>query len=198
MSTRRIVTGHDAHGRAVFAADDSCDPLTFTIFDPFAFTKLWSGDVVPSFPNDGTQPGGHSFFPPPGGIRFFKMTVPPDSGRKFTPEQRLAGYTESESLVPGLATHMERNNPGLHTSDSIDFGYVIEGEIWLELDGGVQKRLSAGDTFVQSATRHAWRNKTNKPCTMLFVIVGVSRSPQGISLVKRPADQLAPQSAGDA
>jgi hypothetical protein len=170
--------------------------VTLTVFDPYAFTTLWSGDAVPSFPNDGAEPGGRTFFPPPGGVRFFKMTVPPSSGRKYTPEQRLAGFTESESLVPGLATHMERNNPGLHTSDSIDFGYVIEGEVWLELDGGAQRRLTAGDAFVQSATRHAWRNKTDKPCEILFVLVGASRSPQGISLVNRSADSSTPAASG--
>ncbi len=198
MSTRRIVTGHDATGLAVFAVDEECSPVTLTVMDPFEFTKLWSGDLVPSFPNDGAQPGGREFFPPPGGIRFFKMIVPPSSGRQFTPEQRLASFTEAQALVPGLATHMERRNPGLHTSDSIDFGYVIDGEVWLELDGRAEKRLSAGDTFVQSATRHAWRNKTDKPCALLFVVVGVNRSPRGISLVNRSADQPTQQDAGAA
>jgi quercetin dioxygenase-like cupin family protein len=79
---------------------------------------------------------------------------------------------------------MEPNNPGMHTSDTIDFGYVISGSIWLELDDGVQKELHAEDTFVQNGTRHAWRNKSSEPCKILVVVIGAHREPSGVSLVR--------------
>jgi len=45
------------------------------------------------------------------------------------------------------------------------------GEIWLELDAeGVH--LREGDCVVQNGTRHAWRNKGDRPCTMAVVLVG--------------------------
>lgn len=69
------------------------------------------------------------------------------------------------------------DNPGMHTSDSIDYDVVMEGEIHLELDDGESKKLSRGDVVVQNGTRHAWRNKSDKPATMLFVLVGAHRKP---------------------
>jgi len=89
-----------------------------------------------------------------------------------------------ESAVPGLALHMERNNPGMHTSDTIDFGYVISGEVWLELDDGKQVHLRAGDTYVQNGTRHAWRNKASETCKILVVLIGVSRQPSGLDVAR--------------
>jgi hypothetical protein len=35
--------------------------------------------------------------------------------------------------------------------------------------------LKAHDVCVQHGTRHAWRNRSDKPATMLFVLVGASR-----------------------
>ncbi|MGA8051728.1 MAG: cupin domain-containing protein [Burkholderiales bacterium] len=89
-----------------------------------------------------------------------------------------------ERLFPGLASHMEPGNPGMHTSDSIDFGYVIPGSIWLELDDGTMKELRAGDTYVQNGTRHAWRNRSSGPCSILVVLVGARREQSGVSVAQ--------------
>lgn len=42
--------------------------------------------------------------------------------------------------------------------------------MWLELDDGKTLHLNSGDVVVQNGTRHAWRNKGNKPVTMLFFL----------------------------
>jgi quercetin dioxygenase-like cupin family protein len=55
------------------------------------------------------------------------------------------------------------------------FEYVLSGEIWLELDDGVEVYLRAGDTVVQNGTRHAWRNKSSEPCQMVVVLIGANR-----------------------
>ena len=64
----------------------------------------------------------------------------------------------------------------MHTTDTIDFKYVISGEVWLELDDGVEVHLKAGDTLVQNGTRHAWPNKGSEPCRMVGFVVGAHRS----------------------
>jgi len=47
-----------------------------------------------------------------------------------------------------------------------------DGEMWLELDDGETLHLNRGDVVVQNGTGHAWRNKGNKPVTMLFFLNG--------------------------
>lgn len=49
----------------------------------------------------------------------------------------------------------------MHRTESIDFITVLEGEVELSLDSGEKKRVKKGDTVVQRATMHAWKNVTD-------------------------------------
>jgi quercetin dioxygenase-like cupin family protein len=60
-------------------------------------------------------------------------------------------------------------------SDTIDFEYVISGEVWLELDNGEEVHVRAGDTVVQNGTRHAWHNKSSETCRMVVCLIGANR-----------------------
>ncbi|GAB3346187.1 hypothetical protein GCM10027300_05090 [Modestobacter lapidis] len=69
---------------------------------------------------------------------------------------------------------MEPDNPGMHRTDTVDYAIVLEGEVTMELGDGAQTRLTAGDTVVQLGSRHAWRNRTDRPATIAFVLTGVT------------------------
>jgi quercetin dioxygenase-like cupin family protein len=75
--------------------------------------------------------------------------------------------------LPGLADHFEKEDPGMHKTNTVDYAVVYDGEMWLELDDGETLHLNRGDVVVQNGTRHAWRNKGTKPVTMLFFLNGV-------------------------
>jgi quercetin dioxygenase-like cupin family protein len=64
----------------------------------------------------------------------------------------------------------------MHTTDTIDFEYVVSGECYLELDDGAEVHLRAGDTVVQNGTRHRWANRSSEPCTLVVCIVGAARA----------------------
>ena len=85
---------------------------------------------------------------------------------------RGAALAEMEALLPGLAGHMERDSPGMHTTATIDFEVVLEGEIWLELDDGAEVHLRVGDTVVQNGTRPAWRNRGSTTARMAVFLIG--------------------------
>jgi quercetin dioxygenase-like cupin family protein len=63
----------------------------------------------------------------------------------------------------------------MHTTDSVDYVVVLDGQVWLELDDGKLTHLRAGDTVVQNGTRHAWRNLADEPVTLAVVQVGANR-----------------------
>ncbi|GIT60879.1 MAG: hypothetical protein Ct9H300mP20_07060 [Gammaproteobacteria bacterium] len=46
--------------------------------------------------------------------------------------------------LPGLMEHMEPENEGMHTTDSVDYGVVISGNPKLELDDGETVDLEPG------------------------------------------------------
>jgi quercetin dioxygenase-like cupin family protein len=73
----------------------------------------------------------------------------------------------------------ELDQPGMHTTDTVDMEIVISGEIILELDDGVETTLRAGDVNIQNGTRHRWHNRGSEPAVLAVAMVGASRTHQG-------------------
>ena len=67
MMVRRVVTGHDRNGKAVFASDQELDPLTPALMPGYEFHRLWGADQAPVFPGDGGPTAQPGCFPPVGG-----------------------------------------------------------------------------------------------------------------------------------
>jgi mannose-6-phosphate isomerase-like protein (cupin superfamily) len=175
MKVRRVVTGHSPDGKAIFASDEKVEPIILQKLQGNEFHRLWGGDTVSVFPDKGSPPANPRYFPPVGGFRFAMFTVPPSNAalpQGVTPDA-VAG--ELEEKLPGLAEPMEPDAPGMHTTDTIDFEYVISGRVVLELDDGATLELGPGDTVVQNGTRHAWRNPFSEPCRMVAFLVGAER-----------------------
>jgi mannose-6-phosphate isomerase-like protein (cupin superfamily) len=170
MDVRRVVTGHDASGKSVFVSDETvaAQPLT-------GFHRLWGGDKTPQFPDDGSMPEHHTYFPPIGGFRFGMFSIPPDRAAG-SDVNAAAGLTDIEAEAPGLLRYMDLSDPGMHTTDTIDFEVVMEGTIVLELDDGAEVTLHPGDTVVQNGTRHRWKNPGNAVARLALFICGASHA----------------------
>lgn len=181
MDVRRVVTGHDAAGKAVFVSDERVTPVTPKLQPTSEFHRLWGGDDTPHFPDDGTMPPHTAYFPPVGGFRFGFFTLPPAGTPGPGTDVDIAeGLTELEELLPGLTRYLEPGEPGMHTTATVDFEVVLSGEVTLELDDGAIVRLAPGDTVVQNGTRHRWANPGSTPATLAVFIVGArhDRVPQ--------------------
>ena len=149
MRVRRVVTGHDRDGKAVFASDEQVDPLTLALIPGAEFHRLWGADQAPTFPGDNAAPAD------------------------LDPQAAVA---EMEQKLPGLLAYLEPDNPGMHTTDTIDFEVVLSGEVILELDDGVEKVLRPGDTVVQNGTRHRWGNRGTEPAVVVVFLIGAHRA----------------------
>ncbi|KAI1434124.1 cupin domain protein [Xylaria sp. CBS 124048] len=64
----------------------------------------------------------------------------------------------------------------MHRTLSLDFIFLIEGELELVLDSGEARVLKAGDTVVQRSTNHAWKN-LSKDKWVRFVAVMAESQP---------------------
>jgi mannose-6-phosphate isomerase-like protein (cupin superfamily) len=170
MDVRRVVTGHDASGKSVFASDEAvaAQPLT-------GFHRLWGGDQTPQFPDDGSMPEHHMYFPPIGGFRFAMFSIPPDAVAGSDVDA-AAGLADVEAEAPGLLRYMDLSDPGMHTTDTIDFEVVLEGMVVLELDDGAEVTLYPGDTVVQNGTRHRWKNAGDTVARLVVFICGASHA----------------------
>jgi mannose-6-phosphate isomerase-like protein (cupin superfamily) len=174
MGNRRVVTGKDASGKSVFVSDERIEPVTLALMPGAMFQRVWGSDVVPTVPADGTEPKAPRYFPPPGGFRFAFFTVGPASATASLPADFDLGgaLAELEERLPGLAEHLEPDDPGMHTTQTIDVDLVVSGEVVLELDDGAEVVLRPGDVVVQNGTRHRWVNRGEEPCTLAVAIFG--------------------------
>jgi len=114
MQVRKVVTGHDAKGRAVITRDERIDGVPMPWpgrarpgLGELAF--LWGADEPATYPNAGNNPAAPGPFPPVGGVRFVIATYSP------------AFDVVAPEPLPGM--HMEDGDePGMHRTDSTDFG----------------------------------------------------------------------------
>ena len=176
MRVRRVVTGHDGAGKAVFASDQEVDPLTVALVPGAEFHRLWGADQAPTFPDDGSPTPQPDYFPPVDGYRFGFFTVPPATAAAPADLDLQAGLAEMNEKLPGMLAYLEPDNPGMHTTDTIDFEVVLSGEVILELDDGVEKVLRPGDTVVQNGTRHRWSNRGTEPAVLAVILIGAHRA----------------------
>ena len=104
LHTRRVVTGHDEHGRAKVLIDERVKNVS-TPRPGAHYNVIWTSEGFPVDNDDDTDPSGK------------KIGTAVDNGTVF----RVVRFD------PGVV-------PRNHRTDSIDYGVVISGEIDMELD----------------------------------------------------------------
>ena len=182
VKMRRVVTGHSETGKSIFLSDGQ--PMRVVTFDNSPGTvlvELWATEDTPNLPvTQDIDPtvAMTSFVPGTLGTRFRMVRFPPTqevtdaSPNGFNP---LAFEREFAMKAPGLAEAFEADNAGFHTTQTIDYGIGLSGELWLELDDGSEVHLKPGDCVIQNGTRHAWHNRGREACLMVFVMIGATQ-----------------------
>jgi len=178
---KRALTGRDAAGKSVFKSFDVTSKVVELDSNPgLTFYELYMTEGVPQL--TGLEPDpmlkGTIGFPGPGGTMFRLISYPPKRPEGYKPPAGVtfeSALKEMSDKVPGMGDVFDRSAPGMHTSDTIDYGVVVRGEMTLELDDGQKVHLRQGDCIVQNGTRHRWRNPLPEPCLMAFISVGGKR-----------------------
>lgn len=174
---RRVVTGHDSKGRSTIVSDGALTRL----HEYKSLPGLTSGIAWVTEPGQPVSRQGvdatvdvKSVVPLPGGVTVHVLVIPPDTAMA-SPEFDAVGFIEEASEhLRGLAELFEPEL--MHATPTVDYVILVEGEIWMETDGGRVTHLKQGDILVQNGTRHAWRNRSDKPAVMVVVMVGAPTS----------------------
>jgi len=178
MFVRRVVAGIDDRGRSVILSDGPApNSHDFDSLPGQAQTRIWFSPGPPAVAPPAAEPTAPKgpIIPGAGGASFVIVRFAPDSAASepgFDPGRAGAEFSE---WAPDIAAASDPDEPGMHQTASVDYGVVLDGEVWLEVDDGLQTRLTRGDTVVQIAGRHAWRNRSDRPATMAFVLTGAQR-----------------------
>ncbi len=138
---QRVVTGHDARGRAIVKSED-LRPTRMIASGDAAFLTIWSTPTVPADNND--ERDGRDL---PTGLTLERGSV-----------------IRITDMLPGKESPMHRTN-------SIDYGIVLKGEIELELEDGRKTTIREGGIIIQRGTNHLWRNTTDQPTRIAFILI---------------------------
>lgn len=185
----RVVTGHDADGKAIVASNGPLPTVVEIAAIPGTiFHEVWCTQGSPApVGNDADPSTAPLMLPPPRhGTRIRFVDIPPD-----TPELLAHGAAKMHDAFSQIgdtkASTVKAGSPHplMHRTETVDYGIVIEGELTLVLDDG-EVPLKPGSVVIQRGTNHAWANRSGKPCRMLFILVDGQYDPAlAAALAKR-------------
>jgi hypothetical protein len=169
---RRIVTVN-VNGKSVVQSDEQMQTYEFKTVPGYEHTLVWVNPTTPDLRKEQRfDRYPDSVVPGPGGTSLHFVTFPPSSVFADSSFDGEAARKEALIRLRGLADHFEKEDPGMHKTNTVDYAIVFDGEMWLELDDARTIHLKKGDVVVQNGTRHAWRNKGTAPVTMVFFLNG--------------------------
>ncbi|HXQ52639.1 MAG TPA: cupin domain-containing protein [Stellaceae bacterium] len=156
LSVRRIVTGHDASGKAIATSDETLQAVMRR--GPYlSGCEIWSTN-----------------------------TMPADNSAEAEAAQRKGFVVRHNYVGNGQGTviritQMERGAPAkfMHRTETVDYAILLSGTCDLEFDSGEVKHLKAGDVVVQRGTMHAWVNHGPGPCVFAFVLIDAHPAKSG-------------------
>jgi quercetin dioxygenase-like cupin family protein len=172
-TTRRIVTGHDAEGKAVAIFDQ---PVVSRQRSPGgnALTMLWVTaenpvDVSGRADRAETKVG----VPPPASGSIFRIV-------DFPPTSEGAAPVDHHAMLVGMGidptSQGYARHDHTHRTRSIDYAIVLEGEIDMLMDD-TEIHVKAGDVLIQQGTNHAWVNNGTSPCRIAFILIDAKEPP---------------------
>jgi len=155
LEVRRIVTGHDAAGKAIVASDERMTGTTRPGRGGIARCEIWSTKQMPIDNSDAAA------------------------------EQRKGLVVRHNYVGSGQGTvvRVVEFAPGspkfMHRTETLDYAILLSGECDLELDDGKTVHLTPGDVVVQRGTMHAWVNTGTQPCVFAFVLIDANPAEAG-------------------
>ena len=164
--TRRVVTGHDAAGRAVVFLDGAAPNVRLRKATGLTSTLLWVTDGSPA-DNSGSIDAAERDIgvAPPGRGSIFRVV-------DFPPAVEV-GTVDNDAMLREMGIAGGGAAPRhatMHRTRSIDYAVVVSGEIDMLLDDS-EVHLAAGDVLVQRGTNHAWVNRGKESCRIAFVLI---------------------------
>ncbi len=173
---RRVVTGHDEKGKSIVISD-SLTPTVRTnpLRHDFRSTDIWRTNASPApiakQEPDPTLPP-YTQQPTRQGTVIRVSEIAPESEEgdiyHLAPDKvhelfRSIGNEAASTFGRGSS------HPFMHRTETVDYAFIIEGEITLVLDDQ-EVLLKAGDVAVQRGTNHVWSNRSDGVCRILFIL----------------------------
>jgi len=168
---RRVVTGHDATGKAI---------VLFDSVDPHASSRpgtanvrrmLWSTQSSPAqIEGDTDRVAEQTAFLPGASGSVFRIIDFPSMTDEEMNRVDSSFYAAQTSHAGDSSRYRPASHPFMHRTRTLDYAIVLQGDIEMKLDDELLS-LKAGDVVVQQGTNHAWINRSGAMCRIAFVLI---------------------------
>ncbi|HVN29381.1 MAG TPA: cupin domain-containing protein [Candidatus Binataceae bacterium] len=173
--TRRIVTGFDETGKSMVAIDGP--PGSIVGANGAGIAEVWVTDGIADNSIRGDLAKRPVILEPPDGgsvCRFFAVD-PEVTG--LSAKEMEEGAAAAFKAIGGEHCRPDTTRaPGMHTTRTIDYVVLLEGEITLILETG-EVTLKPYDVVVQRGTNHAWANRGKKRALLMAVLIDAKPLP---------------------
>eukprot|EP01084_Bolivina_argentea_P053423 98069_1 len=179
---KRIITGHDAKGKAIVIQQDTIPNRKSPQNRNISVYNIWRcvNHKYANKDNDintidyCTQWGIIPLEPSINGSNFRII--------EFRPESTIKNfYSTSSEKVEAAWSDFGVNNknvfggknaphPFMHKTESIDYAICLYGKIYMVLDDS-DVLIETGDCVVQRGTNHSWKNSFDETCVMCFILI---------------------------
>jgi mannose-6-phosphate isomerase-like protein (cupin superfamily) len=181
----RVVTGHDASGKAIFTSNGPLSTIRELDAIPgMIFHEVWETRESPPWVGNGGDPttGPLNHQAPTNGniIRF--VDFPPDEDYLDQAEARMKKLFDEVNDPTALTVKADSPHPMMHRAEALDYCIVIEGEMTLVLDDS-EVLLKPGSVVIQRGANHAWANRSGKKCRMLYIQINAQYEPEIAALL---------------
>ena len=165
---RRVVTG-DRDGKAVILSD-TVPEVTVRARTGGRAQQMWYTEKTPE-PFTGTDLTGKitGTNPPLTGSIFRILEIPSEDS--YPKRTEADGEEHRRNTGVEVGPLGKGRHPAMHRTRSIDYALILDGEIDMLLDD-TEVHCKAGDVMIQNGTNHAWVNRSGKPCTIAFILIG--------------------------
>ncbi len=144
----RFITGHDCEGKAIVHSHNDFEWKSYDK-DHLAFSVAYTTSEFPPDLNNDVDVEEH------------KRVLASEKLGLVNPKGTVLRCVD---FAPGYAC-------GMHRTQSLDYGIVLEGEVDMVLDSGEIHKMKRGDVAVQRATQHQWVNRSKTEwARMMFVL----------------------------
>jgi mannose-6-phosphate isomerase-like protein (cupin superfamily) len=177
LHIRRVVTGHDADGKAVIIADGEA-PRSWRRPSGLGQSLCWVTDTMP-VDNTGHADGGDQDIgipPPPHGSVFRIVEFPPEGDDLDHADPSGQAMLKAAGAIVKGDAGLTARHPGMHKTNTIDYAVILSGETDMLVDED-EVHLRAGDVVVQRGTYHAWANRGTEPCRIAFILIDAAPVP---------------------
>ena len=167
---RRIITGHNQHGKSIITLDGP--PARSIGEDVGGLFEVWNTDGSDIISTDEIDRADEDILlsPPSGGTKFRYFQINPLP--KGVPDAMMQEIAADAFEKIGAAHHRvdTKKHPAMHKTETIDYIILLQGDVTLILDEE-EIDLKPFDVVVQRGTNHAWVNNGDKPALLIAVLI---------------------------